>query len=358
MHILDIDTINKVTRSLLLVLVMIASSACSSLSYYRQAIGGQMELLQKRRPISTVIEDPVVEVQVRERLKMIQKARVFAVSELLLPDNDSYSDYADLGRPYALWNVFATPPYSLQAKQWCYPFAGCINYRNYFSQSPAQAYADTLQAQGQDVYVAGVSAYSTLGWFDDPVLNTMMRWQDYDLVGTLFHELAHQKFYIPDDTVFNESLARAIEQEGLRRWMAQQQDSQNYQRYLQESKREQEFIALVLAAREKLSALYSSGKPEQSMFVAKLDIFRQLRRDYLVLRQQWGGYDAYDQWIFSGVNNAKVQSVATYHDYLPAFREILRQQGGDLAKFYRAIQALTKMEIAERRTYLLGIVSH
>ncbi len=358
MHILGSYTTSTVTRLLILLLSTFALNACSSLSYYRQAIGGQMELLQKRRPIDTVVTDPAVDQRVRQRLKMIQKARVFAVRELLLPDNDSYSDYADLGRPYALWNVFVTPPYSLEPKQWCYPFVGCISYRNYFSPVPARAYADALQKQGYDVYVAGVPAYSTLGWFDDPVMNTMMHWENYDLVGTLFHELAHQKFYIPGDTVFNESLARAIEQEGLRRWMAQRRHSQDYQRYLLESRREQEFIRLILATREQLTDLYSSGLSQETMFASKLDIFRQLRRRYLELREQWGGYDAYDRWIFSGVNNAKVQSVATYYDYLPAFNKILSQQHGDLRLFYREIQRLMEMEISTRQAYLHTLMAN
>jgi len=311
-----------------------------------------MELLQKRRPIDSVINDPAVDERVRQHLKMIREARAFAVRELLLPDNDSYSDYADLDRRYALWNVFATPAYSLEPKQWCYPLVGCISYRNYFSRLPAQAYADSLQAQGYDVYVAGVPAYSTLGWFDDPVMNTMMHWQDYDLVGTLFHELTHQKFYIPGDTVFNESLARAVEQEGLRRWMAQRKDSKRYQQYLQDTAREQEFIQLVLGARKQLADLYQSDLPESTMFPAKLDVFRQLRRDYMNLRTQWDGYDAYDRWMLSGVNNAKVQSVATYHDYLPAFNQILQQQQGDLGRFYREIERLMNMSKPERRAYL------
>lgn len=352
MHILTTYTTSWAMRLSIILLLMFSVSACSSLSYYGQAIGGQMELLQKSRPIPSVISDLSVDEQVRRRLQMIQQARVFAVRELFLPDNDSYSDYADLGRPYVLWNVFVTPAYSLEPKQWCYPFVGCMSYRNYFSRIDAQAYADALQAQGYDIYVAGVPAYSTLGWFDDPVTNTMMHWQDYDLVGTLFHEMAHQKFYIPGDTVFNESLARAIEQEGLRRWMMQHQHSQEYQRYLQESEYELEFIRLVLTTREKLSTLYNSGLPQGAMFTAKLDTFRQLRRDYLALREQWGGYDAYDKWMLSGVNNAKIQSLATYYDYLPAFNRILRQQHGGLVGFYQEIRRLMEMDMPSRRAYL------
>ena len=255
MHILATFTTSRLLRPLILLTLLFTISACSSLSYYRQAISGQMELLQKRRSIDSVVSDPAVDERVRQRLKMIQKARAFAVRELLLPDNESYSDYADLGRPYALWNVFATPAYSLEPKQWCYPLVGCISYRNYFSRLPAQAYADSLQAQGYDVYVAGVPAYSTLGWFDDPVMNTMMHWQDYDLVGTLFHELTHQKFYIPDDTVFNESLARAVEQEGLLRWQLVRHSSNIYGAYLENYQRRQQFIRLIMQYRPILEKL-------------------------------------------------------------------------------------------------------
>jgi len=330
-------------------------SACSSLSYYQQAIGGQIELLQKRKPISTVVKDPDVDPVTRARLLLLQQARVFAVNDLMLPDNDSYKDYADLGRPYAMWSVFVTPAYSLQPRQWCYPLLGCVSYRSYFSRVQAQAYADSMESSGNDVYIAGVPAYSTLGWFDDPVLNTMMHWQDYDLVGTLFHELAHQKFYIKDETIFNESLAKAIEQEGLRRWMDAQKDASQFKQYLLESEREKEFIELVLATRKELQSLYQSELPKKEMFKAKMQVFRSMRAAYLQLRQRWGGYDIYDHWMLSGVNNAKVQSIATYYNYVPAFMRMLTQQQGNIEKFYLAIDAVMEMTAEERQAYLLEL---
>ncbi len=330
-------------------------NGCATLSYYQQAIGGQIELLQKRKPIAAVLKDQDIDATIKTRLHLIQKARVFAVNDLMLPDNDSYKDYADLGRPYAMWSVFVTPAYSLKPRQWCYPLLGCVSYRSYFSQGQAQAYADSMQSRGYDVYIAGVPAYSTLGWFDDPVLNTMMHWQDYDLVGTLFHELAHQKFYIKDETIFNESLAKAIEQEGLRRWMDAQTDAGQYQKYLLESEREKAFIELILASRKKLQELYQSELPEDEMFKGKMQIFRSMRAAYLQLRQRWGGYDVYDDWMLSGVNNAKVQSIATYYDYVPAFIKMLQQQQGNIGNFYQEIETLMQQTAEDRRVHLLEL---
>jgi predicted aminopeptidase len=204
--------------------------------------------------------------------------------------------------------------------------------------------------------VAGVPAYSTLGWFDDPVMNTMMHWQDYDLVGTLFHELAHQKFYIQGDTIFNESLAKAIEQEGLRRWMDRQSDSKGFRDYLQDAQRERQFIDMVLKTRNKLEDLYRSDLSPATMSVRKLEIFRGLRADYRQLRQQWGGYDVYDRWVFSGVNNAKIQSIATYYDYVPAFESMLQRHQGDLLRFYEELGQIMTMGQKERREYLLTML--
>jgi len=351
------NTFAKPVRWLLYASLLWFLSACSSLSYYKQAIEGQVELLQKRRPLIEVIEDTNVDAVVRERLQLVQQARSYAVNELMLPDNDSYKDYADLGRPYVMWSVFVTPAYSLKPIQWCYPLLGCIGYKSYFSKGQAQLFADSMRAKDNDVYIAGVPAYSTLGWFDDPVINTMMHWQDYDLVGTLFHELAHQKFYVKNETVFNESLAKTIEQVGLQRWMQLQKQTNQYEQYLLEAEREKAFIQLVLGTRHELEDLYQTSISRQEMFLGKMKIFRSMRSAYLQLRQQWGGHDSYDHWVLSGVNNAKVQSIATYYDYVPAFENILIEQGGDLNKFYSIIDGLIEKTIEDRRTYLEGYLT-
>lgn len=331
--------------------LLLSVSGCTTLSYYFQAIKGQSELLQKRIPIKTVLIDKKLDNKVRQKLLIVQEARRFAVTALGLPDNNSYRDYADLQRDYVMWSVFITPAFSLKPMQWCYPVVGCISYRNYFSRTDAQLFAGKMQAQGYDVHVANVPAYSTIGWFDDPVTNTMMHWQDYDLVGTLFHELGHQKFYVKSDTVFNESLAKTIEQEGLQRWMQYKSQAGLYERYLRDEKRESAFVGIILQAREKLEKLYQVNNAESQKLSAKLDVFRALRRDYIRLRKQWNGYDAYDQWMLSGMNNAKVQSIATYYDYVPVFKRLLAEQGGNLSRFYTEVKKLTLMSQQKRKGF-------
>ncbi|NOY66404.1 MAG: aminopeptidase [Gammaproteobacteria bacterium] len=329
-------------------------SACSSLSYYGQAIRGQFELLGKRVPITSVLAGDKLDKNIRQKLLTVQEARDFSISNLGMPDNDSYCDYADLKRRYVMWNVFVTPAFSFTPMEWCYPIVGCIAYRSYFSRVDAQKLANEMEASGYDVYLSAIPAYSTLGWFSDPVTSTMMHWQDYDLVGTLFHELAHQMFYIKNDTVFNESLAKAIEQEGLRRWMEYKGKGERYQAYLLDDRREDLLVKIVLKARKKLEVLYSQGDSKKISLSSKLEIFRLLRKDYYQLRKQWGGYDGYDQWILSGMNNAKIQSIATYYDYVPAFNQLLKKQGGDLSLFYKQIKKLMAKDIQSRKR-ILGV---
>ena len=333
-------------------LILLLLSGCSTFSYYNQAISGQSELLEKRVPITDVLTDKKLDINVRRKLQVVQEARVFSVKELGLPDNNSYRDYADLKRPYVMWNVFVTPAFSLKPIEWCYPIVGCIAYRSFFTRTDAQQLKLEMEAKGHDVYLAGIPAYSTLGWFDDPVVNSMMHWEDYDLVGTLFHELAHQKFYIKSDTVFNESLAKTIEQEGLRRWMNYKSQGKLYQKYLLDDKREKAFVKIVLNARSRLERLYNNNQKQVNKLAAKLDVFRLLRQDYRQLREFWGGYDGYDRWMLSGVNNAKIQSIATYYDYVPAFKRILTEQGGDLSLFYKQVKKITMQTEHERKRML------
>lgn len=339
----------KLSCSLLLIIL---NTGCSTLSWYQHVAEGQMELLSQRRPIDEVLNDKSVSATVHAKLKLVQSARKFATQKLLLPDNKSYNSYADLGRPYALWNVFATQPLSLNPKQWCHPFVGCISYRNYYAQIPAQLYADELSAQGLDVYVGGASAFSTLGWFEDPVLSTMLRWEDYDLVGTLFHEMAHEMFYIKGETALNESLAKAVEQEGLHRWMKSHAKPEEFKKYRNEIKQKKQFVAMVLKIREQLEVIYASEKNDEEKLIAKRDSYRQLRKNYIELRKQWGGNGAYDRWVFSGVNNAKIQAVATYYDYVPFFRRMIVESGGDLARFYQQLDKLVAMGKHERQLFI------
>src|SRR5690606_32875324 len=245
-------------RSLLAALLVLPAVGCSSLGYYGQAISGQFEVYRKSRPVAEVIADPATDPRLRAKLADVQRVREFASRELGLPDNDSYRVYADLGRRYVLWNVFATPELSLEPLTWCFPVSGCVAYRGYFSREAAEAYAEKLRAAGYDVHVGGGTAYSTLGWFSDPLLNTMIHRPLPEIAGLLFHELAHQRLYVRGDTAFSESFAMTVELEGVRRWLEANGEADEYARYARTLERRQQFTQLVLRYRDRLEALYAA----------------------------------------------------------------------------------------------------
>ena len=325
-------------------------SGCSTIDYYAHLAGGQFDLLRSRQPIARLVADPATDDRLRARLKLALEARAFASDVLSLPRNGSYTDYADLGRPWVLQNLFATPEFSLDPVEHCFPIAGCVAYRGYYDEVRLKAEAEHLKAQGYEVYIGQVPAYSTLGWFDDPVLNTMLRWDDDELVGTIFHELAHQKLYLQGDTRFNESFASFVEQEGLRRWRSEHRlGAASTER----SRRADQFSELVLATRERLRKLYASGLAEADMRAEKRAEFAQLRADYRQLRDgAWQGYAGYDGWIDGELSNAKLLPFGLYHQWLPGFARLFADSGADWPRFYAAARALADDEAGARAARL------
>jgi len=320
-------------------------------SYYAQLLNGQVDLLARREPISELLAKPDLDPQLRQRLLLAEDARSFASRQLALPDNQSYRLYADLGRPYVVWNLFATPEFSLEAQTHCFPIAGCVAYRGFYEQNRARGAAALLKQEGLDTYVAGIEAYSTLGWFADPLLNTMLRWDDQRWVSVIFHELAHQQFYLPGDTAFNESYASFVETEGLRQWRAAKglKAAENGAR---ERQREQ-FSSLVLASRERLQSLYTSGQTKAQMRVGKAAEFERLRGEYQVLRSsQWAGDGRYDAWMYGPLNNAKLLPFGLYDQWQPAFAALFVEVNGDWPRFYAAVKALGELPDDQRQKRL------
>ncbi|HWV10747.1 MAG TPA: aminopeptidase, partial [Pseudomonas sp.] len=282
----------------------------------------------------------------RRRLALSQEARDFASARLALPDNGSYRLYADIQRPFVVWNLFATPEFSLTPQLHCFPIAGCVAYRGFYRQGDARGAAALLKQEGLDTYLGGVEAYSTLGWFDDPILNTMLRWSDERLIAVIFHELAHQQFYVADDTAFNESFATFVEQEGLRQWHAAQGTPVENNEGLRQ--REQ-FVALVLASRERLQQLYASDLAAEAMRAGKQAEFERLRREYRALRErEWGGVGRYDGWIETPLNNAKLLPFGLYDQWVPAFATLFAEVEGDWPAFYRRVAELGALPIDAR----------
>lgn len=345
------------TRFLLLSALCFLLAGCESITYYSQAILGQLSILSKREDIERLIAADTTPEPLKEKLQTILEIRQFAAAELNLPVADSYDSYVELERPFVVWNVFATPEFSMQPQRWCYPVAGCVSYRGYFNETRARQYAASLQAQGLDVYVGGVSAYSTLGWFSDPVLSTVINREDYRLAELLFHELAHQLVYIPGDTEFNESFATAVEQEGLRRWLAANDYSETRSRQIIEEAREnttrrEQFVALVTDTVKELETLYDSEVDPQIKRQAKTDILASMRNAHARLRQDWGGFSPYEGWMSQALNNAQLATVSTYFNWVPAFEQLLQEQNNDLPAFYAVVKDLQAMNADSRKSVL------
>jgi predicted aminopeptidase len=342
-------------RVLLFAGVLLFSMSCTTLGYYSQSVSGQLGVMARRQPVDDLINDPGTDPQLKQRLVMVQSMRRFASDTLVLPDNSSYTLYADIGRPFVVWNVFAAPELSLELKTWCYPFAGCVAYRGYFARADAVAYAERLREQGYDVYSGGVKAYSTLGWFDDPVLNTVMEYSEARLAGLIFHELAHAQLYVPDDTAFNESFATAVELAGVDAWLAQQGDAQAAREYREFHARKAAFYELVAQTRSELLAVYASDITDAQMRRAKQRLIGVMRERYAVLKRGWGGEGDFDAWFAADINNAQLGATSAYREYLPAFRQLLRHSDGDYARFYAAAAKIGELPADERRRRLLAL---
>lgn len=335
-----------------LALALATAGGCANLGYYFQSVSGHLDLLGRRQPIELLLADPATAPALSNKLSAVLRLREFASRDLALPENGSYRQYADLQRPFVVWNVFAAPELSTQLREWCFPVAGCVAYRGYFDKAQAEAFAASLRAEGLDVFVNGVPAYSTLGWFDDPVLNTFVHYPDTELARIIFHELAHQVVYVKNDTVFNESFATAVENEGMGRWLAARASDAERRAHAAAQERKQQFIALTLKYRKRLAEHYGSPAPDAEKRGAKAQLLAAMREEYLALKQGWGGFAGYDRWFQQQPNNATLASVAAYTEMVPAFERLLAKAQGDLPRFYGAVKEIGKLPKEERQAKL------
>lgn len=345
--------------ALLAALALCFSSGCGELGYYRQSVGGHLDLMSRARPVDDWLADGATPAQLKQRLALAKQMREFSVQVLRLPDNPSYRAYADLQRPAAVWNVVAAPALSLTLKTWCYPVTGCVGYRGYFDRAEADALAAQLRAEDWDVSVYGVPAYSTLGWSNwiggDPLLNTFVNGSEGELARLVFHELAHQQLYIADDTMFNESFAVAVERIGVRLWLQQHGSEATRAQYRDIQQRRQDFRELTMRWRDKLQQLYAGPLPEDQKLAAKAELLAELRAGHAQMKQQrWGGFAGYDPW-FASVNNASLGVLAAYSELVADFERLFEQQGRDFERFYAEAARIGALPKAQRHATLRAI---
>jgi predicted aminopeptidase len=310
---------------------------CQSLAYYTQAILGHSKVMAKARPVEEWLADPATAPELKQRLETARRIREFAWKNLKLPENKSYLAYAELNRSYVVWNVFAAPAFSVEPKKECFPFTGCVSYRGFYSEDEARRHAAKLREAGYDVHVGGVPAYSTLGWFDDPLLSTFIRYPDAQLARLVFHELAHQLVYAKDDTTFNESFAVTVEEEGVRRWLEAEGRSGELALFRGAQARKREFGARVSEARERLAGIYRMDLPREAMLEHKRGEWERLRAAYPGMPAE--------------ANNAFLASIALYTDLVPAFERLLAESGS-LESFYQRVKKLAATEPSKRETKL------
>ncbi|MCC7330670.1 MAG: aminopeptidase [Gammaproteobacteria bacterium] len=341
-------------RRVFIVAAALLQAACHP-AYMVQAAAGQLAILRARRPVAEVQADAAAPAALRARLALAGQALAFAHAGLALPDNGSYRQYADLGRQYPVWNVFAAPEFSLDLRTWCFPVAGCAAYRGYFDAARARVFAAGLAAAGEDVFVGPAAAYSTLGYLRDPLLSSVVALPPDAMVGLLFHELAHQQLYVAGDTAFNESFATLVEQEGLVRWLTARGDQAGLCRFLGGLERERAVRALFEVARSRLRTIYAGPGTDEARRSAKAAVIGELRAGYAVLRAGWAGPPYFDGWFAGPINNARLGALAAYDRHVGTLRVILESEGGDWPAFYRRAARLGRLGAADRAE-VLGLV--
>ena len=333
----------RISSGAILAPALLALASCQTVHFYQQAAAGQWEIIRKSKPSQPIIVDPETDPALRKQLVAVEKIRAFARDYLTLPGDESYGRYADLGRPHVVWVLYAAPEFSLEPKTWWYPTLGKLDYRGYFREEDSQELAAKLRGEGYDVQVGGTDAYSTLGWLHDPVLNTFVNSADVDLAELIFHELTHRRLFRNGDTTFNESLANAVAEEGVRRWLRHEGRITDLKKYEGRLVRRAQFYDKIDQTREELRALYASGLPPEEMRRKKTALFHELRERFRELRRRWGGRGL-EGWLKEDLNNAHLVALVTYQHHVPAFHRLLADCGGDLDLFFERAKDLKLAE--------------
>jgi predicted aminopeptidase len=336
-------------------------AGCSNMGYYWQTASGHLRVLGAARPVDDWLVDGATPEKLKARLALSKRIRQYAVTELKLPANPSYSRYADLHRSAVVWNAVAAPPYSLELKKSCFPVTGCVGYRGYFDENEARLEAQRLAKEGLEAAVYPVPAYSTLGWMNwaggDPLLNTFINYPEGELARIIFHELAHQVVYAKDDTMFNESFATAVERIGGEMWLKTHASEQARLDYAQYDARRTQFRELTLRTRKRLEKIYdtTTGAERDQL---KQQAMQEFHEEYARLKATWPGdpsrYRTTDRWV-AEANNASFGAQAAYDELVPGFEALFVHEGRDFDRFYDAARKLAELPKQQRRDALKGL---
>lgn len=324
-------------------------TGCAEISYYMQSVDGHLSIVHNKKDIEDLIADKNTDKKLAKRLQLVRGIRQFAIDELALPDSGSYTDYADLGRNFVLKNLFAAEAFSIKPKQWCYPVIGCAGYRGYFNEQQLERFSNELKQQGYDIYIANVPAYSTLGWFNDPVLNTFIYWPDYLLAGLIFHELSHQHVYVDGDSQFNESFAVAVQQSGVEIWLTSNGELDKLNKYRQHINNRKQVIQLIIRSREELKDIYATTMQLPEKKAAKEQAIEKLKSQYQDMSAGFDVPDGFSRWFGGDINNARLASISTYYAYVPAFKNLLKQNNNNFTAFLGQVKAISELSVEQRK---------
>ncbi len=333
---------------LLIVISVVLLSACSNISYYWHSTKGHLSIMNKRVDITTLLENPDLDTKFRSRLHLVQKIRTFSIGALALPDNGSYTNYAQLDRNYVLKNLFAAPEFSTHLLSWCYPIAGCASYRGYYDEGLLDNFVKTLKEDNADIHIGEVPAYSTLGWFDDPVLSSFIHWPEPRLAGLIFHELTHQRLYVDNDTLFNESLATAVQQMGTELWLRSRQKSDEIEQFRDSNLYRQAVVKLIEQTRGELDTLYQTEISPETKRQKKQNILAVAIEQHTKLALSYNKKGGYTRWFSSGLNNAKLASISAYNAHVPAFINIMEAQQGSFEEFFKYVETISDLPKMKR----------
>ncbi len=351
---LCLKTLNLLMRSVLIIILIPLLSGCADITYYWHSAKGHLAIMHKREPIDDLIDDPELDKKLKQRLELIREIRQFSIDQLALTDSGSYTDFAQLDRPYALQNLFATPEFSTKLLSWCYPVAGCTTYRGYYEQQRLNKFVKQLEIEGNEIYIVQVPAYSTLGWFDDPVLSSFIHWPEFRLAGLLFHELTHQRIYIDDDSKFNESLASAVQQVGTQLWLNHRQQIDQLDQFNRSLSYRGDVVLLIESARNQLAELYHSELDDEDKRRQKQAIFQTSRQRYEDISTAHNYRDGFAKWFASELNNAKLASVSTYHALIPSFVAMINAHDNDFEAFFDYVEKIGVLDKEQRDLCLLA----